>query len=67
MASRSFFSTRARLLVMAGPSSGSPAMAAKPAGSWRPVAMAVVLRLGSESGRPCPACVQLWSAELVTG
>jgi hypothetical protein len=29
--------------------------------------MAVVLRLGSESGRPCPACVQLWFAELVTG
>ncbi len=68
MASRSFFSTRARLVVMAGPSSGSPAMAANPAGSWSPVAIAVVLGAGSTAcGKPCPACVQLCSAEFVTG
>ncbi|MCY1243936.1 hypothetical protein D9M72_569790 [compost metagenome] len=56
------------MVVMAGPSSGSSAMAAKPAGSWSPVAMAVVLGSGSlASGRPCPAWVQLCLAEFVTG
>jgi hypothetical protein len=54
-------------VVMAGPSSGSLAIAANPAGSWIPAAMAVVVGAGSDaSGRPWPAWVQLCSV-FVTG